>query len=481
MENTKEKMTVVYLAVVKVVKIAGRNRGDTRQQVDRKKRDGKRRNNSGKDESAKCSRGTIIPKKLNKKSKNNSKNASKKVRLNDDIIDENGEYIEDDEIYNNNGKRLKRKSKELANDKQELKFRKRKKIKRIFALILFIVIALLIMYIISLVKWYGLMKNIMLCQNSVILDSTGNVIAVIGENRIQENVDYSSVPDNLKNAYISIEDKNFNNHIGINFKRTGGAILSYVTHKGSASYGGSTITQQLIKNVTGENETKISRKITEWDRAIKTEIIFSKDDILNAYFNVIYVGPNIYGVKMGAKYYFDKEVQDLSLAECAFMAGLTHSPNSYNPFSNKNNSDRIKDRTKVVLNVMIQEGHISEDDYNMAIQEVDKGLNFKQGKVEPKGDGVYSYMADATINEVIQDLSNDKKISTSFATNLLYFGGLQIHSTQNSDVQKIIEDECSKNKYLIKSSINKNATSQAAMVIIDQKKRLCCRLCRRIG
>ena len=355
----------------------------------------------------------------------------------------------------------------------------KRNLKRIFALFLFILIAFLIMYTISLFKWYSIMKNVMKCQNSVILDSTGNVIAVIGENRIQKNVNFETVPDNLKNAYIAIEDKTFNKHIGINFKRTGGAILSYVTNKGAASYGGSTITQQLVKNITGENETKISRKFTEWDRAIKTEILFSKDDILEAYFNVIYVGPNVYGVDMGAKYYFDKDVKDLSLAECAFMAGLTHSPNSYNPFNGKNNSDLIKDRSITVLNVMLQEGYINESEYNIAVQEVNDGLKFKQGDVEPEGSGIYSYMADATINEVIQDLADDKNISTSFATNYLYLGGLKINSTQNSDIQKIIENECSKNRYILKSNINKDVTSQAAMVIIDQKKRICCGMCRR--
>lgn len=213
----------------------------------------------------------------------------------------------------------------------------------------------------------------------------GNTIAVIGENRIQENVNWKMVPDNLKNAYISIEDKNFQSHIGINFKRTGGAIISYITNKGSASYGGSTITQQLVKNVTGENETKVTRKITEWDRAIKTEILFSKDDILNLYLNVIYVGPNIYGVNMGAKYYFNKNVDELSLAECAFMAGLTHSPNSYNPFSNKNNEDLIKNRTCLVLQVMLEEEYISNEEYNIAILEVNNGLNFKNGNVKANG------------------------------------------------------------------------------------------------
>ena len=338
--------------------------------------------------------------------------------------------------------------------------------KRLFVLVDIIVVILLIMYIVSLFKWYGIMKNMFRCENSVILDSSGNVIAVIGENRVQENVDYNRVPENLKNAYISIEDKNFKKHKGISIRRTGGAIIAYVTHKGS-SYGGSTITQQVVKNVTGENENKITRKVVEWDRAIKTEILFSKDDILRTYFNIIYVAPNIYGVQMGSKYYFDKDVSELSLTECAFMAGLTHSPNSYNPFNNSNNAEKIKNRTVTVLDVMLQEGYISQEDHDKAVAEANNGLHFKQGKVEPKGDGVYSYMADATMNEVIQDLAKEKKISTSFATNYLYLGGLKIRSTQNSDIQKNMEEEFNKNRYILRSNVNKDTTSQAAMVIID--------------
>lgn len=417
--------------------------------------------------------------KKNVRDKLNSKNTNRSTKDGrNNIIKSNNSrnrvrnrYIEDDEEENDirvkrgkNGKPLKTKA--------EFK----RKVKRIFFLILFITIAILIFYTISLFKWYGIMKNVMRCENSMILDASGNVIAIIGENRIQENVDYNRVPDNLKNAYIAIEDKNYKKHMGISIRRTGGAILAYVTHKGS-SYGGSTITQQVVKNVTGENETKITRKIAEWDRAIKTEILFSKDDIMRTYLNVIYVGPNIYGVQMGTKYYFDKDVSDLSLAECAFMAGLTHSPNSYNPFNKSPNTDKIKNRTVTVLDVMLQEGYINQEEHDKAVIETNSGLHFKQGKVEAKGDGIYSYMADATINEVIQDLSKEKNISNSFATNYLYLGGLKIHSTQNPDIQKIIEEECSKNRYVLKSSGNSKATSQAAMIVVDQKNRTSCRMC----
>lgn len=368
--------------------------------------------------------------------------------------------------------RKKNLDQDLDENEQPEKNRKKHKSKNwkiVFILILIILIFFLIIYGISLYKWNKIVKDIFTCQNSVILDTSGNVIAQLGETRIQEYIRIDEISENFKNAYIAIEDKTFNKHHGINVRRTAGAALSYITNFGDAEYGGSTITQQLVKNITGENETKITRKVKEWDRAVKTEILYSKDEILEAYFNIIYVGPNIYGVKQGARYYFDKNVMDLSLAECAFMAGLNHSPNTYNPFSGKDNEDRIKQRTKVVLKEMHNQQLISEEDYNKAVQEVDDGLKFKKGNVEAKGDGVYSYLADSTINEVIQDLAEEKEISTDFATNYLYLGGLKIYSTQHSDIQNRIEEECKKSKYIIESTENEGATTQAAMIIIDHK------------
>lgn len=364
---------------------------------------------------------------------------------------------------NKSGKKSK-KVKELDDDKRAKK-KKRRKIILIALLIAFII--WLISFLISLYKWNKIMKDIITCQNSIMYDSTGNIIAVLGEGRIQENISLDKVPKNLVNAYVSIEDKNFYKHHGINLKRTAGAIGSYVIHRGNGSFGGSTITQQLIKNVTGENETKISRKVVEWDRAIKTEMVLSKDEIMQTYLNIIYVGPNVYGVQMGSRYYFDKDVTELDLAECAFLAGLNHSPNSYNPFGENDNSEKIKSRSKTVLGVMLQEKYISEDEYNNAVKEIDEGFKFKKGDVEPKGNNVYSYMVDATISQIVSDLQKSKKMSASFATNYLYYSGLNIYCTQNTDIQKDLEEEFAKQKYMVKSQQYPDSTSQAAMIVID--------------
>lgn len=371
----------------------------------------------------------------------------------------------------NKKKRNERKIDNQIDEKVQLdedgKIEKRKARKRIFVLILIILVVLLIMFLVSLYKWNKILKDIIKCENSVVLDFTGNVIAVLGESRIQEYVKLEDIPKNLVNAYVSIEDKNFYKHNGINVKRTAGAVASYVFNGGSSSFGGSTITQQLVKNITGDNETKISRKVQEWDRAIKTELVLSKDEILETYLNIIYVGPNIYGVEKGAEYYFNKKVSELDLAECAFLAGINNSPNSYNPFGKNDNSEKIKSRTTTVLNVMLEQGYISNESYDLAVSELQSGLKFNKGKLEPKGDAIYSYMVDATISEVINDLENKKGMSTNFATNYLYFSGLKIYSTQNSDIQREIEKECEKNKYMIKSAQYENTTAQAAMVVMN--------------
>ena len=349
------------------------------------------------------------------------------------------------------------------------KIKRKKIIKKILIILSIIFAILIIMFCVSLYKWNKIMKNIINCKNSVIVDSVGNVITTIGSSRIQENVELSKVPQNLINAYISIEDKNFYKHHGINVKRTTAATFSYIFNKKNASFGGSTITQQLVKNVTGENETTVGRKMKEWDRAFKTECVLSKDEIMETYLNIIYVGPNVYGVGKGAQYYFNKSVDELNLAECAYMAGINNSPNSYNPFTESDNSEKIKNRTVTVLDVMLEEGYIDNTEYEVAVAEVNNGLKFEKGNLEAKDNAVYSYMVDATLSEVIKDLQKKNNMSDSFATNYLYFSGLKIYCTQNSDIQKEIEDECKKDKYIIKSTQSKEATSQTAMVVIDHK------------
>ncbi len=299
---------------------------------------------------------------------------------------------------------------------------------------------------------------------STVYDANKKTIAQIGNERNRQNVELSKVPEQLINAYISIEDQRFYSHHGVDIKRTLGAILSYIRKFGSASFGGSTITQQLVKNITSDDSNSISRKIKEWFYAWTLEATFSKDEILEAYLNIIYTGPNIYGVKEAARYYFNKNLNELSLAECSYIAGINNSPNSYNPFSDKDRTEKITTRCKAVLNKMLELKYISEDEYEIAVQEV-SNLKFSKGEIK-NNSSVYSYHTDALINEVISDLSQRKYISKDFAENFLYLSGSNIYSTENIEIQDTVEKETKESKYIIKSS-NGTDTSQTAVVIID--------------
>ena len=276
------------------------------------------------------------------------------------------------------------------------------------------------------------------------------------------------MPNNLKNAYVAIEDERFYSHHGVDIKRTASAIFNYVIHFGSSSFGGSTITQQLVKNLTGDNTDSIFRKVKEWWKAWLLETSLSKEEILEGYLNVIYVGPSIYGVDAGAKYYFNKSASDLSLEECAFLAGINHSPNSYNPFGDTDNSEKIENRTLTVLGKMLELEYINKDEYDIAVSNVENGLKFENGDVSAESDGVYSYHTDALILEVTEDIEDKYNISETFATNYINMAGLTIHSTQDSSIQAETEKECEKSKYVLKSQIGGNS-SQAAMVVMDHK------------
>lgn len=363
--------------------------------------------------------------------------------------------------------RLKKQIKEQEK-KDKIIYKKSKWKKWIIFGVIILIIALAIRTAISVHNWQVIAKQMLVNQPSKVLDSEQKEIATIGSSRKRKNVSSSQIPQNLKDAYVSIEDERFYRHHGVDVKRTSSAIFSYVIHFGKTSFGASTITQQLVKNLTGDDSNKISRKIKEWGKATALEWEFDKDEILDGYLNIIYVGPNIYGVEMGSQYYFNKSVSDLNLAECAFLAGINNAPNAYNPFlEEKDNSEKIKKRTKTVLYKMLELEKIGQEEYEQAVQEVENGLAFKKGKIE-SSDVVYSYHTEALLSEIITDMAKEMKITETFATNYLYMANLQIYSTQKSSIQKEVETEFEKNKYRLKSADGKD-TSQAAMVIIDNE------------
>ncbi len=308
-------------------------------------------------------------------------------------------------------------------------------------------------------------------SNSIILDKDGNKLAELTGDANRKIIKLDQIPKNLQNAYVAIEDERFYEHKGIDFKRTGGAIFKYIMSRGNASFGGSTITQQLVKNLTQEKDRTglagILRKVKEWAKAYQIERMISKDQILELYFNIIFVGGNNnnLGVEVGSEYYFNKSAKDLDLSECAFLAGINNSPNKYNPYD-ESNKDKIKTRTKTVLGKMLELGYISQEEYDSAVAKVDEGLHFEQAATRGTN---YSYHTDATIAQVIEDIANEKGISKALASTYLYSSGLTIYSTQDTDLQSKMDSVIQNDSgaYVRKSKLVDGATSETAMVIID--------------
>ena len=315
--------------------------------------------------------------------------------------------------------------------------------------------------------------------NSVIVDQNGAVVAELSGDEKRKIITLEDMAEYLPKAYVAMEDERFYQHSGVDIKRTAGAILN--TLLGDSSYGGSTITQQLVKNITQDDERSgiegIMRKVREWAKAYQVERMISKDQILELYLNILFVGGegNLHGVELGAEYYFTKSAKDLTLAECAYMAGINNSPMSYNPFDEStDNTEKIKDKTKTVLNKMKELGYInSDEEYNTAVAEVDNGLNFQKGNVSTGSD--YSYHTDAVLDQVINQVMEERGVSRQIAENYVYSSGLTIYSTVDTSIQTRLEEEYLKDKY-IKSGRDKdkdgnliNEHTQSGMAIIDYK------------
>ena len=315
--------------------------------------------------------------------------------------------------------------------------------------------------------------------NSVIVDNHGAIIANLSGDEKRKIITLEDMADYLPKAYVAIEDERFYQHSGVDLKRTAGAIVNTIF--GNSSYGGSTITQQLVKNITKDDESSgiegIFRKVKEWAKAYQVERMISKDQILELYLNILFVGSsNLHGVELGAEFYFNKSAKDLDLAECAFMAGINSSPNSYDPFDeSKDNTEKIKKKTKTVLAKMKELGYIeNQEDYDSAIAKIDQGLPFHKGETAMSSG--YSYHTDAVIEQVISQVMEEKDIARELAKNYVYSSGLTIYSTVDATIQAKAEEETLKDKYIKPGREKKkdgtllnDDHTQAAIVIMDHK------------
>lgn len=283
------------------------------------------------------------------------------------------------------------------------------------------------------------------------------------ENRIW--ISLKKVPKNLQRAFIAIEDEDYYNHGGVDWQRTFMAVANQIFKFSTTEFGGSTITQQLVKNITFDNEKVYKRKVREIIRALSIENELSKDEILEAYLNTIALGNGINGVQVAANYYFSKDVDELTLAECASIAAITKNPSRYNPVSNMESNT---ERRKTVLSKMRELGFITDVEYANACAEKVK-LDFTQK--EDLDAEINDYFVDTLIEDVISDLAEKYECDEKIASQMFYNGGFRIYSTMNPKIQSIMEDTYQKeNRYFYETRRNDEGERervQSAMTIMD--------------
>lgn len=257
-----------------------------------------------------------------------------------------------------------------------------------------------------------------------------------GENRVW--VDFSEIPEYMKDAIICIEDKRFEEHHGVDWIRTGGAILNLFTGNGDM-YGGSTLTQQLIKNLTGDSDVSLTRKVKEIFRALNLEKKYTKDEILCAYLNVVSFGSGCNGVQAAANLYFGKDIQDCDLAECAAIAGITQNPYKYTPLLHP---EANKERQQTVLTEMYNQGAVTKQEYDQAMEKsanmtfVGRTSNSEEEKTTIP---VWNWYVETLFEDVKNDLMELYNISADQAVDMIYHDGLKIYSAQNTEYQEIAE------------------------------------------
>jgi penicillin-binding protein 1A len=340
------------------------------------------------------------------------------------------------------------------------------------------------------------------------------------ENR--ESVKYKDLPQDLIDAYVAIEDKRFWQHDGVDWYRTAGALVNmFFTMKNT--FGGSTITQQLIKNVTEYDDGNVKRKVVEIFTALDLENRYKKEEIIAWYLNEIYLGNNCYGVQSAAKTYFGKDVSELTLAECASLAGITNNPSLYGPYSSietlrhrcENPACRVwssssaevcdmcggtefgevelwdarrwnKERQITILKAMANPeispsgAYITQEEYEAAVEEElvfvrDRGEEMPEGAEEeeqdPKGtSNIHSWYVDAVISEVITDLMGAYGWSESYAREMVYSGGLSIYIPYDPDIQAKVDKIYTNRTHLDESLNTQSKTGQqlsSAITVVD--------------
>ena len=290
-------------------------------------------------------------------------------------------------------------------------------------------------------------------------DSSGNQQELQTLNTTDNSiwVESSEISDYVKNATIAIEDERFLKHNGIDIKRTIGATLKFGLAKlgiGEATYGGSTITQQVIKNITKEKDKSATRKIKEILRALALEKQCSKDEILTLYLNIVYFANQCTGIESASQMYYGKTAKELNIPQAAAIVGITQTPAKFDPYAHPENT---LSKRNVVLKKMYEHNMISKAEYKAA-KDSELGVIPKRNRAVTNN---YSYFIDQVLRDVINDLQEEKGYSAEFAEQQLFNGGLQIHTTIDVDIQSTLE-----NIYSNPSNFP-NSGAQSGMIVID--------------
>lgn len=355
-------------------------------------------------------------------------------------------------------KGTKKKQDELSKKGQK----KRKRAVFVFKIVLLIIIIAVIGIGVAGVKY---VKNVMEAAPTVdledispvgfkttVLDADGNVTAeLVAEGANREYVSLDQVPIDLQHAFVAIEDERFYEHNGIDVKGIIRAGVKGIT-SGIFSEGASTITQQLLKNnvfdgwTTETEEERWTRKFQEWYLAVqieKTEGV-DKDVIMEKYLNTINLGQNTLGVQTAAQRYFDKDVSELTLSECAVLAGITKNPSAYNPISYP---EKNKERRDKVLRNMLEQGYIDQAEYDEAMAD-NVYDRIQLVDIEEKSEAnITSYFVDALIDDVVVDLQEDAGYTEDQAYDAIYSGGLTIYTTQQPEIQAICDSVANNDEY----------------------------------
>ena len=274
------------------------------------------------------------------------------------------------------------------------------------------------------------------------------------------------ISDDLENAFIAIEDKRFRTHAGVDWKRTVSAFINSFVNIYGGRQGGSTITQQLVKNITMDRDLSAMRKVREIMRARYLEDNYSKDSILEWYLNTIPMGTGIYGVEVAANYYFGKSSADLTIAECASLASITNEPENYRPDLEANRENHIE-RRNIILKEMHDQKFITDAQYEKAknsklkVVADDSAINIEDNK--------NSYFTDTLIEDVINMLVKEKGYDPDTAAEEIYNGGYKIYSTVDLNVQKALDKVYNDESYFDNpvSAVDGKTTPQSAMTVMD--------------